>query len=107
MTQATVTVRATRRGMVGAYTFGPGDVFQCAVKDLALEEDHPGTNGWMVLQDPEELLPLLPADEAALWKRRRAALARGATSSHDEAHNALLRLRESRNPPNAGTTLKA
>lgn len=62
----------------------PGEVFSCPIDGLALEEDH-GAVGWMVLVDPEELLPLLPADEAGLWRRRRAAAQGMASASGPQA----------------------
>jgi hypothetical protein len=90
VTSQTVTVRATRRGYYRDRTIDPGEVFACPVEDLALTEDH-GANGWMELLDPNELLPMLPAAEAALWRRRRAAAA-AAVTAHAAATLAATRL---------------
>jgi hypothetical protein len=123
----TVTVRATRRGQFIRRTYDdqgklvqsiasivePGQVFDVPLESLALEEDHGdqyhGGSGWMVLVDPEELLPLLPADEAALWRRRRAAAdlsTHAAHAEHAAAHKALVDLRRARNPMPPHTELK-
>jgi hypothetical protein len=109
-----VRARATRRGQFGSRIIDPGEVFACPVESLALEEDHGdqhhGGSGWMQLVDPEELLPLLPADEAALWRRRRAAAdlsTHAARAEHAAAHKALVDLRRARNPMAPLTELKA
>ena len=98
-----VRVRATRRGFFANRTIDAGEVFACPVKDLALVEDHGdhfhGGSGWMELADPAELLPLLPADEAALWQRRRAAAGAGDTEEQAAAHKALQDLRDAKTPP--------
>lgn len=99
----TVRVRVTRRGFIYDRTYDAGAELDCKVDDLALVEDHGdhyhGGSGWMHLVNPEELLPLLPADEAALWQRRRAATVSGDTAEHQAAHKALRELREAKNPP--------
>ena len=60
-----INVRVTRRGFLYDTTREPGDVFRCALKDLALESA--SAFGWMQPETPE--------DQAALDRLYDAAQA--------------------------------